>query len=37
MSGEGLFNGLSILIYGGMFVCVYLAYRWEVRNGEEPK
>lgn len=35
MNAAGLFNGLSILIYGGMFYCAYLAYRWEVRRGKK--
>ena len=35
MNAAGLFNGLSILIYGGMFFCAYLVYRWEGRHEQE--
>ncbi|RZT66778.1 hypothetical protein EV139_0905 [Leucobacter luti] len=35
MTAAGLFNGLSILIYIGMFACVYFMYRWEERRGKK--
>ncbi|MCW2286998.1 hypothetical protein EDF60_1649 [Leucobacter luti] len=35
MNGAGLFNGLSILIYAGMFACAYWVYRIEVRRGKK--